>query len=156
MKKKNKHKKNNPLDFTDSIFANGGQSVPVALFSGCKTPTTCCALAIYSFRDCLSNAELEYFIQRQTEEAKIQWQSWSRASGETCMMVVTTPDEPELARKLAAHGFKNVWQFNRRNGYPQNGQLKLWTLNVARPSFRLSNDLSTRTLPLSAEEGAGV
>lgn len=117
-------------DAIKNIFVNYGRSVPVETLTTTKYPTWCCALCHISANSATTEEELQYQIDRLKEENKLSWNISTRASGETTCFAVTTPTEQALEAKLLAKGFKHIWSFKRRNGYLQNGKLKLWLLNV--------------------------
>ena len=95
-----------------------------------KYGTTCCALGILS-ANCESTIhEITWQVDAAKKSAQKVWKPDNRDGGETCLLCVTTPTEQVLETKLKTVGFKVIHDFNRRNGYPQNGKLKLWSLNL--------------------------
>src|SRR5574343_1386789 len=114
-----------------NIWKNNGDSIKVTTPHTRKYNTWCCALMHLAADNKASIEELEYQIARLKEESKLFWNVETRSSGETCIFVITTPTEKDLEEKLIKLNFKAIHQFKRRNGYPQNGLLKMWVLNVA-------------------------
>lgn len=113
-----------------NIWVNNGRPVPVDTTNTTKYNTFCCALSHISCGPNAHSEEIQFQLDQLKADNELVWNISTRASGETCAFVVTTPSEIELANKLEQLGFTKVWEFKRRNGYSQNGLLKLWIKNV--------------------------
>lgn len=94
-----------------------------------KFQTTCCAMCIFSASDNDTIEQLQHAIDVTKEQSKKEWSTNDRQSGERAIQIVTTPYEIILESNLKKLGFKEIAQFNRRNGYPQVGKLKLHMLS---------------------------
>lgn len=88
-------------------------------------------MGILSAQDNTPPEELDQQIERAREEAKQPWTPDNRDGGETMLTCITVPlHEKNLERMLKKRGFKVITRFKRRTGYPQIGELKLWSLNL--------------------------
>lgn len=94
-----------------------------------KWQLSCCALCQITCSDVDSIEELSKLIAITKEEAKFRWNPRNRASGERACFVITTPEELKLKANLEILGFKVVFEFPRRNGYPETGNLQMHTLS---------------------------
>lgn len=93
-----------------------------------KWQMSCCAMCQFTASNDTPLSEIKAGIEQLKKESKLEWQPTNRDSGERAIQMVTTPYEVELEEKVKKLGFKHIATFNRRNGYPQVGQLKLWFL----------------------------
>lgn len=93
-----------------------------------KYQLSCCALANLSAGNDTSIEELQWQVDKMKQEAKEKWECSNRRSGERAVFTICTmPYEQPLKNKLKKLGFKRIFVFNRRNGYP-NGQLHMMAL----------------------------
>lgn len=112
-----------------SIYENRGRSIMVETSNTTKYPTFCCALFHLAALDHSSIEEIKYQIDQAKEDSKLKWDISTRTSGERGCFVIVCPHENNLRDNLKKLNFKNVWQFPRRNGYPQTGMLEMWCLS---------------------------
>ncbi len=93
-----------------------------------KHQLCCCALCQLTANNNTSKEEITKHIDRLKEEAKEWWNLADIYSGERACFVIVTPDEKPLEQRLIELNFKEITQFDRRNGYPA-GKLKMYFLN---------------------------
>lgn len=94
-----------------------------------KYQLSCCALCQITATNSTPIKEIEYHINRLKEEAKEDWNFMDRRSGERACFVIVSPGEDILEKNLIKLGFKKITTFDRRNGYPKTGFLKMYFLN---------------------------
>lgn len=97
-----------------------------------KVTTGCCALCQI---DQVSNHtpihELEWalnILKKQKEENTEV--GITTGNGQTATFTIVSPDEDVLEANLIALGYKHVWTFERRKGYPETGDNKLYIKNL--------------------------
>lgn len=93
-----------------------------------KHQLSCCALCQITATNRDSKQSIEREIARLKQEAKWDWHSNDRFSGERAAFVIVSPGEDVLERNLLDLGFRQITEFDRRNGYPE-GILKMYFLN---------------------------
>lgn len=94
-----------------------------------KWQLSCCALCQITASNKTPIEELQYHIDKLKLEAKNNWHYTNRNSGERACFVIVSPGEDILEKNLINLGFKQVATFDRRNGYPKTGFLKMYFLN---------------------------
>lgn len=96
-----------------------------------KIPTSCCALCQLSMNNSHTLKEIEAEIKRLEKEAYIkEWKpNDGKYYGQRACFVIVSPGEDILEKNLIKLKFKHVHNFNRRHGYPQIGELKMYILN---------------------------
>jgi len=91
--------------------------------------TFCCALGQLSLNNAHTEQEITNAINQIKIETEIKWKPDNRAGGERAIFVITTsPYENELEENLIKVGFRQITEFNRRNGYPD-GINKMWIIS---------------------------
>lgn len=96
-----------------------------------KFPTDCCALCQLSLNDFHTKEEIKRALNRLSKESRSRsWAFTGKAYGQKAVFVITTPDENILANNLKELGFKPVFEFERREGYPKTGLLTMWCFNL--------------------------
>lgn len=94
-----------------------------------KTNTACCALAQLSG---LNNNTSKDDILKELLELKEERDGQyipTIEGGQTSYFVICTPGEHQLKQNLLSLGFKEVHQFERRNGY-EPGLLSMLIINI--------------------------
>jgi hypothetical protein len=86
--------------------------------------TMCCALGTLSMDNSTTLEEIEEVINDIKEETTPD--NMRRNGGEKAIFVITLPSEERLAENLEKFGFKMVYEFHRRDCYPQDHMLKMW------------------------------
>lgn len=90
--------------------------------------TFCCALGQLSLNNHHTEWEIHQLVSKIKQETTNFWNPNSRAGGERAIFVIVTmPYEQPLAEKLRIVGFEKVFDFNRRNGYPE-GYNSFWVI----------------------------
>jgi hypothetical protein len=92
--------------------------------------TDCCALGQLSVQNSTPKEVIQNALEIIKKESEENWAGASKDGGDRAIFVITTPSEETLANNLAELGFKEVFQFPRRNGYPK-GMLKMWIINLS-------------------------
>jgi len=97
-----------------------------------KTTTDCCALCQLSR---VSNHTPVKVIEIKLEQLRREMEEnvevgVSRGKGQTAVFTIVSPGEDTLEANLISLGFQEVWQFSRRRGYPETGDLKLMIKNL--------------------------
>jgi len=97
-----------------------------------KTTTDCCAFCqlskvgnqtpIRAIQIKLAQLEKEMHANKEV--------GITRGNGQTAVFTVVSPGEDILMSNLVRLGFKKAWEFPRRKGYPQTGDLKLMIKNL--------------------------
>jgi len=116
----------NPIQ---NIYSNSGHPIDVQTRTTFKNATFCCALCQISANDDTKTEELEYQISRLKQESKLEWNIHTRASGERACFIIVCPYENNLRANLQKLNFTKSFEFPRRNGYPQTGNLEMWNLS---------------------------
>jgi len=97
-----------------------------------KVQTGCCALCqLDKVSNDTSLTELEWALEvlkRQKEENTEV--GVTTGNGQTATFTIVSPGEDELEKNLIKLGYTMVWEFERRKGYPKEGNLKLYIKNV--------------------------
>lgn len=92
------------------------------------TPTPCCALGcLHGISNETTVSDLAIQIGRLKRDAMKPCDP-STPGGHRAIFCVTTPTERELMRKLIDLEFKEVYEFDRREGYPA-GKLTMWMMS---------------------------
>lgn len=96
-----------------------------------KTNTACCALAQLNNLDNDTPVEeiMNELLKLKEESAQEFIPGDTSGLGQKAIFVITTPSEESLENKLKVVGFKEIHQFERRNGYPE-GLLKMYIINI--------------------------
>ena len=96
-----------------------------------KIPTSCCALCQLSINNTHTLKEIKEEIEQLKKEAYIrEWKPVDgKEYGQRACFVIVSPGEDILERNLLKLKFKYIHSFNRRHGYPQTGELKMYILN---------------------------
>ena len=96
-----------------------------------KSLTACCALAQLSgLNNNTTIQELEYKLNLLSEDVKNKYVPGDTSGkGQRAIFAITTPVEEPLEYSLKHVGFREVHQFERRNGYPE-GILKMFIKNL--------------------------
>lgn len=97
-----------------------------------KTVTDCCALCQLSR---VNNNTPKYFIEwkinRLIEEKNNNTEvGITTGNGQTAVFTIVSPGESELEKNLLELGFKHKHSFERRKGYPNKGDLKMYIKNL--------------------------
>lgn len=90
-----------------------------------KWQLSCCALFQLTAISDTSLEELEWQINKAKTESKQKWNPRNRDSGERGCFTIVSPGEDRLRTNLIRLNFSKVWEFPRRNGYPD-GILEMW------------------------------
>lgn len=95
--------------------------------------TPCCAMSVLAgLSNKTTKGELEDLIEKKFKEREEVVPRGERIGfGETLLLAVTTPEEEKLEEVLHNAGFINLYDFERRTGYPE-GLLTLWALPIDR------------------------
>lgn len=97
-----------------------------------KITTGCCALCQL---DQVSNdtpiMSLEWSLEvlKRQKEANTEV-GVTTGNGQTATFTVVSPGEDQLEANLISLGYTKVWEFERRKGYPKEGNLKLYIKNL--------------------------
>lgn len=89
---------------------------------------SCCALCQLSIDDEDSLQDIQRAVERTKAESSREWNTRDRESGETAIIVMTTPWERNLIKNLKVLGFKPQTTINSRNGYWPRRKIKMWIL----------------------------
>lgn len=82
--------------------------------------TFCCALCQLSVNNAHTLEEIKAVVEEIKDETELIWNIDNRDGGERAIFVIATlPYEQPLAKNLDILGFKCIYGFNRRNGYPE-------------------------------------
>jgi hypothetical protein len=97
-----------------------------------KTTTDCCALCQLSR---VNNNTPVKVIEAKLAKLKIEMEAneevgITTGNGQTAVFTIVSPGEHTLNTNLKSLGFQEVWQFPRRKGYPETGELKLMIKNL--------------------------
>lgn len=97
-----------------------------------KTTTDCCALCQLSrVNDETSKETIKNKIKKLTKEKKENKEvGYTTGNGQTAVFTIVSPGEDILESNLKELGFKKVHTFERRVGYPNNGDLKMYIKNL--------------------------
>jgi hypothetical protein len=87
--------------------------------------TMCCALGQLSLNNDNTLQEIQLVIDDMKKEI-INGDATRRNGGEKAVFVITLPIEIKLEKTLEAFGFKFIYEFHRRDCYPQDELLKMW------------------------------
>lgn len=94
-----------------------------------RYPTSCCALTQVTMNNRHSLEQIKEIVERIKSETKREWNIHNRGGGERAIFVIATmPHEEILAQNLLKAGFKKVYSFARRNGYPE-GYNDMWMIS---------------------------
>ena len=93
-----------------------------------KYQTPCCALFQILCNNETPIEHLQYQIERAKRDAKKVWNPTTRVSGERAAYVICVTHENILRENLIKLNFTKVFEFPRRNGYPD-GICEMWTLS---------------------------
>ena len=97
-----------------------------------KVTTGCCALCQL---DRVSNdtpiTSLEWSLEilKRQKEANTEV-GISTGNGQTATFTIVSPGEDKLEDNLIKLGYTKVWEFERRKGYPKEGNLKMYIKNL--------------------------
>lgn len=97
-----------------------------------KVTTGCCALCQI---DQVSNdtpiLSLEWSLEvlRRQKEANTEV-GITTGNGQTATFTIVSPGEDILEQNLIDLGYTHVWTFERRKGYPNKGDLKMYIKNL--------------------------
>lgn len=91
--------------------------------------TFCCALGQLSLNNEHTVEEIKAAVEKIKGETKYNWSPRNRGGGERAIFVIATlPYEQQLAENLEKAGFKFLYSFHRRNGYPD-GYNQMWIIS---------------------------
>lgn len=94
-----------------------------------KWQLSCCALCQMTAGNDTPLSALEYMVEKTKAESEEVWNPNDRRSGERAIFTIVAPGEYILEQNLIHLGFTMIQKFNRRNGYPNTGQLKMYFLH---------------------------
>ena len=87
--------------------------------------TLCCALGTLSMGDDVTLEQIKETIDDIKKESASS--DYIRRDGaEKAVFVITLPKEKNLEKVLEEFGFKMIYEFHRRDCYPQEDMLKMW------------------------------
>lgn len=97
-----------------------------------KIRTQCCALCqLAQVGDYTPKEELEEKLEQLKEEkARNTEVGISTGNGQTAVFIIVSPGEDILEQNLLELGFENKHLFERRVGYPKEGDLKMYIKNL--------------------------
>lgn len=97
-----------------------------------KTTTACCALCqLNDVNDFTSLEHFKYVLDKlKTEKENNKEVGITTGNGQTAVFVIVSPGENVLESNLIKLGFENKHQFERRVGYPKEGDLKMYIKNL--------------------------
>jgi hypothetical protein len=97
-----------------------------------KTVTDCCALCQLSQVNNETPIEnIERAIKRLTEEKEENTEvGYTTGNGQTAVFTIVSPGEHILENNLKKLGFEMKHTFERRVGYPNHGDLKMYIKNL--------------------------
>lgn len=97
-----------------------------------KVTTSCCALCqIARVNNYTPKADIEKQLERLSfEKENNQQVGYTTGNGQTAVFIIVSPGEDDLEKNLIELGFKDKHQFERRVGYPQLGDLKMYIKNL--------------------------
>ena len=97
-----------------------------------KTTTACCAMCqINGVSNDTPLQHLKNAIRVLTKQKEENTQvGYTTGGGQTAVFVIVSPGENILESNLEKLGFKNKHQFERRKGYPNTGDLKMFIKNL--------------------------
>jgi hypothetical protein len=97
-----------------------------------KTATDCCALCQLSRIDNETPIEhIEIALKKLKEEKEINIEvGYTTGNGQTAVFTIVSPGEYILENNLKKLGFKMKHTFERRVGYPNLGDLKMYIKNL--------------------------
>jgi hypothetical protein len=90
-----------------------------------KFQLPCCALCQLTVKDDDSVKQIERALRYLKSDSKYTWTYKDRRSGERAAFVIVAPGETNLEQNLKSLNFEKVYEFPRRNGYPE-GILKMY------------------------------
>lgn len=90
-----------------------------------KHQLSCCALCQMTAGNYTPLRDIKAFVEKTKAESKERWHYSNRDSGERAIFSIVAPGEYILEANLKEAGFREIVQFDRRNGYPGAGELKL-------------------------------
>lgn len=97
-----------------------------------KLTTGCCALCqIDQVNNETKIEELDFalsLLKRQKDENTEV--GFTTGKGQTATFTIVSPGEDILENNLIELGYTKVWEFERRRGYPKEGNLKLYIKNL--------------------------
>lgn len=80
--------------------------------------TKCCALAQLSISNEVSINTIDAALNKLKIEADKEHPVGSPSGGERCVFCIVSHGEDALRKNLKELGFKEIYKFPRRNGYP--------------------------------------
>ncbi len=97
-----------------------------------KIRTSCCALAqIAGVGNGTTTKELKERIDNLKIEKLLNTEvGFTTGNGQTAIFIIASPRENKLKAKLVDLGFKLSHSFERRVGYPNTGDLKMYIKNL--------------------------
>jgi len=97
-----------------------------------KTTTDCCAFCQLSrVNNYTSKQDIKDILTQLKEEKKKNTEvGVTTGNGQTAVFTVVSPGEHMLEKNLISLGFENKHIFERRVGYPNTGDLKLYIKNL--------------------------
>lgn len=87
--------------------------------------TLCCGLGTLSMGNNVTLQQIQEVIDDIKKESSVN-DSNRRNGAEKAVFVITLPTEKTLEHTLEEFGFKMIYEFHRRDCYPQNDLLKMW------------------------------
>lgn len=97
-----------------------------------KVTTGCCALCQIdqvSNHTPISDLDHALNVLKGQKEDNVEV-GISTGNGQTSTFTIVSPGEDKLEANLIELGYTKVWEFERRKGYPKEGNLKLYIKNL--------------------------
>lgn len=95
-----------------------------------KSITQCCALSQISAGNHTPKASIARILWVAQRQKKYNWYGTPHGNGEKAFICIVVPGENVLEQNLIELGFKDIAQFERRSGYPEIGNLKMYFINI--------------------------
>lgn len=94
-----------------------------------KSITECCAFSQINADNTTPKHSIEKILWRAKKQRRFEWYGEDHGAGERAFFCIVCPHENILEQNLVELGFKIIMKFDRRNGYPNTGQLKMFAIN---------------------------
>lgn len=97
-----------------------------------KITTGCCALCqIDKVTNGTSKQHLKYMLEKLKREKDANTEvGVTTGNGQTSVFIIVSPGENKLEENLKSLNFQHIHNFERRKGYPETGDLKMYIKNL--------------------------